>query len=128
MNGGDKALRSFGVDGPEDLFGDVVRWIKALPTVHEDNQRYYVHAGFRPGAAAPDPDEHTRLWIREPFLSEEHDFGKYVIHGHTPLRGGEPDVRPYRTNLDTGCVYGGALTAGVFTAERGPAIQFLQVE
>jgi serine/threonine protein phosphatase 1 len=127
MNGGDKTLRSIGVDEPEDLPSDIVRWVKALPTVHEDSQRFYVHAGFRPGASAPDPDEHARLWIREPFLSADHDFGKYVIHGHTPLRSGEPDVRRYRTNLDTACVYAGALTAGVFTDERGPAIQFLQV-
>jgi serine/threonine protein phosphatase 1 len=128
MNGGNVALRSFGIDGPEDLPSDVVRWVKDLPTVHEDNRRFYVHAGFQPGAPVPDPDEHNRLWIREPFLSEEYDFGKYVIHGHTPLHAGEPDVRRYRTNLDTACIYGGALTAGVFTDERGPAVQFLQVE
>ncbi|KAB1079341.1 metallophosphoesterase family protein [Methylobacterium soli] len=128
MNGGNAVLRSFGIDAPEDLPSDVVRWVKDLPTVHEDSQRFFVHAGFRPGAPAPDPDAHARLWIREPFLSEEHDFGKYVIHGHTPVLLNGPDVRPYRTNLDTGCVYGAALTAGVFTDERGPAIQFLQVE
>jgi serine/threonine protein phosphatase 1 len=127
MNGGDKALRSFGVEGPEDLPDDLIRWVEGLPTVHEDAQRFYVHAGFRPGQPAPDPDQHTRLWIREPFLSAEYNFGKYVIHGHTPLRSGEPDVHPHRTNLDTACVYGGALTAGVFTDERGPAVQFLQV-
>ena len=77
--------------------------------------------------SAPNLDQHTRLWISKPFLSKEHDFGKYVIHGHTPLRGDEPEVRRYRTNLDKACVYGGALTAGVFTGGRGPAVQFLQV-
>ena len=128
MNGGDKALQSFGVDGAGDLPSDLIRWVEGLPTVYEDTQRYYVHAGFRPSMPAPDPDQHTRLWIREPFLSQEHDFGKYVVHGHTPLRGGEPEVRRYRTNLDTACVYRGALTAGVFTDERGPAVQFLQVK
>jgi len=127
MNGGDKALRSFGVEGPEDLPDDLIRLVGGLPTVHEDAERFYVHAGFRLGQPAPDPDQHTRLWIREPFLSAEYNFGKYVIHGHTLLRSGEPDVHPHPTNLDTACVYGGALTAGVFTDERGPAVQFLQV-
>ncbi len=127
MNGGNKALMSFGIDGPEKLPVDVVRWTQRLPTVHEDALRYYVHAGFRPGMPAPDPDDHARLWIREPFLSEDYDFGKLVVHGHTPLRTAGPDVRRHRVNLDTACVFGGHLTAAVFTDERPHPIEFLQV-
>jgi serine/threonine protein phosphatase 1 len=127
MNGGNKALRSFGIDGPEDLPSDVVQWVQELPTVYEDEHRFYVHAGFRPGAPVPDPDDHARLWIREPFLSEDHDFGKLVVHGHTPLVRGEPDVHRYRVNLDTACVFGGRLSAGVFSDERAHPVEFLQV-
>jgi len=126
-NGGQETLASFGVDGPEELPGDVLDWIEALPTVHDDPLRWYVHAGFRPEVEAPDPDTETRLWIREPFLSDEYDFGRHVVHGHTPQTKGRPDVRRFRTNLDTGAVYGGALTAGVFTSAQGPAVEFLSV-
>src|SRR3954463_6317315 len=48
------------------------------------------------------------------------------VHGHTPLRTGQPDQRPFRTNLDTGAVLGGALTAGVFTNDQPHAVEFLQ--
>ncbi|GLS44543.1 metallophosphoesterase family protein [Methylobacterium brachythecii] len=127
QNGGWDTLRSFDVEGPEGLPGDVLDWIEALPTLHQDARRWYVHAGFRPEAEVPDPDDETRLWIREPFLSEERDYGRHVVHGHTPLSKGRPDVRAFRTNLDTGAVYGGALTAGVFGPDESKAVDFLQV-
>ena len=126
-NGGAETLASFGVDEAAAIPGDVLDWIEALPTVHDDPLRWYVHAGFRPEVEAPDPDPESRLWIREPFLSEEYDFGRHVVHGHTPQTKGRPDVWRYRTNLDTGAVYGGALTAGVFTTAQGPAVEFLSV-
>ncbi len=127
QNGGAETLASFDASGPEDLPTDVLDWIEALPTLHEDPLRWFVHAGFRPDAAVPDPDIENRLWIREPFLSEDHDFGRHVVHGHTPLSNAKPDVRAFRTNLDTGAVYGGALTAGVFTADQAKAVEFLAV-
>ena len=126
-NGGDETLPSIGVEAPEALPHDVRAWLSALPTVHEDARRYYVHAGFRPDRKGIDPDVETRLWIRKPFLSKDYDFGKHVVHGHTPQRSGRPDVRRYRTNLDTGAGKGRTLTAGVFTDEHDAAVEFLQV-
>jgi len=127
VNGGDATLASFGVEEAAAIPRDVLDWIEALPSLHADAARWYVHAGFRPGEAPEESSPHTRLWIREPFLSEDVDFGRHVVHGHTPQTSGRPDRRPHRTNLDTGAVYGGALTAGVFTAEAGPAVAFLSV-
>lgn len=126
-NGGVEMLESYGVAGPEDLPSDVLDWVEALPSLHSDALRWYVHAGFEPGVAPPESTLETRLWVREPFLSQEHDFGRHVVHGHTPSRDGRPETRRFRTNLDTGAVYGGALTAGVFTADRPDAVEFLQI-
>ncbi|MDP4004264.1 metallophosphoesterase family protein [Methylobacterium sp. NEAU K] len=126
-NGGDATLESFSAREVGGLPRDTLDWIEALPTLHGDEARWYVHAGFRPGTAVPDSDVHDRLWIREPFLDGDHDFGRYVIHGHTPRQDGRPEVRRFRTNLDTAAVYGGALTAGVFSDAQGPALEFLQV-
>jgi serine/threonine protein phosphatase 1 len=125
--GGRATLASFGIKDPEDLPHDVLRWASDVPTVHEDARRYYVHAGFRPGVPAPDPDIKSRLWIREPFLSADYDFGKHVVHGHTPNMNGKPDVREHRTNLDTAAAWGRTLTAGVFTDESAKAVEFLSV-
>lgn len=125
--GGDATLDSFGARDLTGLPRDTLDWIEALPTLHGDAARWYVHAGLRPGTAAPDSDVHDRLWIREPFLEGDHDFGRHVVHGHTPQRSGRPEVRPFRTNLDTAAVYGGALTAGVFSEAQGPALEFLSV-
>ncbi|WP_110351338.1 metallophosphoesterase family protein [Methylobacterium sp. B4] len=128
MNGGTETLASYDAAGPEEIPGDVLDWIEALPTLHEDARRWFVHAGFRPEAEIPDPDHETHLWIREPFLSTDHDFGRHVVHGHTPQTRGGPDCRRFRTNLDTGAVYGNALTAGVFSDAEGPAVEFLRVQ
>ena len=125
-NGGDNTLVSFGVSHPGDLPADVLSWIAGLPTLYEDEHRYFVHAGLHPDLSLSEQDDQTKLWIRDEFLLVDYDFGKHVVHGHTPIETGGPELRPYRTNLDTGAVFGGPLTAGVFTDERGPAVEFLK--
>ncbi|KMO19210.1 metallophosphoesterase family protein [Methylobacterium platani] len=127
LNGGDTTLASFGVSHPGDLPRDVVAWIAALPTLHGDARRWYVHGGLDPERGAEGSDRETRLWMREPFLSANHDFGRHVVHGHTPTRDGRPDLRDFRTNLDTGAVFGGPLTAGVFDESRGKPVEILAV-
>ena len=52
--------------------------------------------------------EDDLLWIRDEFLLYEEDFGKLVVHGHTPVR--EPDFRANRINIDTGAFATGNLT------------------
>ncbi|MGF3022494.1 metallophosphoesterase family protein [Methylobacterium aquaticum] len=127
LNGGGPTLASYGVTRPSDLPADIVAWIAALPTLHGDAQRWYVHGGLDPARSAEASDRETRLWMREPFLSSGHDFGRHVVHGHTPTRHGRPELRASRTNLDTGAVFGGPLTAGVFTDAQGPPVEILAV-
>jgi serine/threonine protein phosphatase 1 len=126
-NGGDAALASFGARSLGDIPEDIIRWVAALPTSFEDERRFFVHAGLQPGVPLSAQREADKLWIREPFLGMDHDFGRHVVHGHTPLVSGRPDVRRFRTNLDTAAVFGGALTAGVFTPDQDKATAFLQV-
>jgi serine/threonine protein phosphatase 1 len=124
-NGGDTTLASFGVRVPSEVPPDVLNWLNDLPISFEDDRRYFVHAGLRPGSRFEAQTVEDKLWIREPFLSGGYDFGKHVVHGHTPVALGLPDTNAHRTNLDTGAVFGGALTAGIFTDEQGPPSGFL---
>lgn len=82
---------------------------------------FFAHAGARPGVPLERQDPMDLAWIREPFLSHDGPLGAVVVHGHTPARA--PELRPHRIGLDTGAVYGGKLTCGVFEGDR---VGFLQ--
>lgn len=127
-NGGDATMASFGVKTPRAIPQQVVEWMANLPTLWEDESRYFVHAGFAPGIPVSQQTDRDKLWIREPFLSIDHDFGKHVVHGHTPVFSGLPELRPYRTNLDTAAVFGRALTAGIFDDRQISPGDFLQAK
>ncbi|MGA0598775.1 metallophosphoesterase family protein [Enterovirga sp. CN4-39] len=127
QNGGETMLASFGARGLDDMPPDVTAWIEACPVSFEDERRYFVHAGLRPGRLLDEQSEYDRLWIRDEFLVGDHDFGKFVVHGHTPRPDGRPDLRRYRLNLDTAAVYGGLLTAARFGDEQAGPEAFFQV-
>jgi serine/threonine protein phosphatase 1 len=94
----------------------------ALPKQHSDFLaslrlsldlgRYFLsHAGIRPGVAFDRQNPEDLLWIREEFLLSTLDFGKLVVHGHTPTE--QPEVLPNRINVDTGAFATGRLTCVV---------------
>jgi serine/threonine protein phosphatase 1 len=139
MNGGAVTCTSYGVDParpPEHAVGD--GWLQRelreripeahlaffanLRPSHLEGDYLFVHAGIRPGVPLDAQDKADLLWIREPFLSSDEDFGKVVVHGHTPTDA--PVVRANRIGVDTGACYGGPLTALVL---EGAERRFLQV-
>lgn len=69
---------------------------------------FFVHAGIRPGIAFEKQRQEDLLGIRGDFLLCEEDFGKIVVHGHTPVA--EPEVLSNRINIDTGAFATGRLT------------------
>jgi serine/threonine protein phosphatase 1 len=77
---------------------------------------FFVHAGVRPGVPLAVQSEDDLLWIREDFLLYEGDFGKLVVHGHTPVR--EPEFRANRINIDTGAFATGNLTCLTIEGEE----------
>jgi serine/threonine protein phosphatase 1 len=80
----------------------------------------FVHAGVRAGIPLSQQTEKDLLWIRDEFLSSDKSFGKFIVHGHTPVP--KPDVRPNRINIDTGAYATGILTLLTIQEDRMFAI------
>ena len=126
LEGGDATLCSYGAVSVHDLPRKHVDWLRSLRLMHDDGDRLFVHAGVNPEKALDAQDDADVLWIAEPFLSDARDYGRLIVHGHTPTANGRPDLRANRVNLDTGAVFGRPLTAAVFENGQTKPIAFLQ--
>ena len=123
--GGLETLHSYGapVEGPRrgvDFESARAAFAQALPAGHRRffeatalsatrGDYYFCHAGVRPGVALERQRAEDLLWIRGEFLDHVGDFGKVVVHGHTPTE--TPELLANRINVDTGAYASGVLTA-----------------
>lgn len=122
-NGGAQTLDSYGGSIPEDH----IEWAKALPMVHADAHRVFVHAGVEPSRPLDAQGEAVLLWMRYPDGADIRYPGLHIVHGHTPHRDG-PELYPGRTNLDTGAVFCGRLVVGVFDDEKpGGPVSLIEI-
>jgi serine/threonine protein phosphatase 1 len=126
-NNGASTLRNYGGDRISD---EHLAWLEALPFCHDDELRFFVHAGVDLDVPLDQQEPEVMLWMREPFLTycDEVDRGRLIVHGHTPLRTGKPDLHRRRLNLDTAAVMGGPLTAAAFDDTQAPPLAFLTDE
>jgi serine/threonine protein phosphatase 1 len=116
-NGGVAAVRSYGVDArsaPATLEAAMPETHLAFLDQLERSFRWggylFVHAGIRPGVPWEEQTDEDLFWIREEFVLHPHGMPETIVFGHTPAR--QPFVQlPYKIGIDTGLVYGGALTA-----------------
>ena len=119
-NGLDATIRNYSRLNTE-LSKAHLLFYRGLKLFYETDSHIFVHAGLLPGRPLAEQEPHDLIWIREPFLQSDYDFGKTVVFGHTPLKA--PLVAPGRLGLDTGAVYGGLLTAVML-----PEMKFISVE
>jgi serine/threonine protein phosphatase 1 len=124
-NGARETLASYGVRDARSLPDPDIAWVRALRLSFDDGIRFFAHAGVDPDEPLDQQPREALLWIRGPFHKANKDYGRLIVHGHTPTRDGRPEIRPNRINIDTACVYGGALTAAVFSGDEVAPVDFL---
>jgi len=120
-NGGDTTLQSYGFYDADsfEMPTEHEVFFRNLAPYHVLGSYVFVHAGLsRDALRLSDPEyalskERPRdlLWQRST-AEIPHSLGATVVYGHTPMPGLQ--VRwnlPYSIGIDTGCVYGGTLTA-----------------
>lgn len=127
-HGGLQTLASFGVgaglttdsrgagellDAAGDLMEavgqDLVDWISNLPFSWSSGSLWVVHAGADPTVAMDAQTSNTLIWGSEAFLKKERKDGNWIAFGHQPFD--TPFAEAGRIAVDTGAVYGGAMTA-----------------
>ena len=126
MNGGIATLRSYGTEAKDWLkaperrshFKNFWEFFDNLLPYHEDEHAIYVHAGIDVDISQMEnQDPSVLMWVRDAFIKRAAEWeGKQVIFGHTPTQGLSMDPGSiYRSanivGIDTGCVFGGFLTA-----------------
>lgn len=101
-----------------------IAWLRARPLMHETASFIFVHGGVNPRCATPaDTSRQDMLWIRNPFIHSDRDWGKRVIFGHTYQRNG-PLVMPNKIGIDTMARSGGFLTAAVLDDAAPGEVRF----
>lgn len=132
MFGGLTTLTSYGVDPGKQMFrggAPAVQdaFLSQFPRAHrrfleetkfsvEFGDYFFCHAGVRPHVPLDRQDPGDLMWIRYEFLEYRGDFGKVVVHGHTPHT--KVENLPNRINLDTHAFRSGVLTAVALEGEE----------
>lgn len=129
FNGCSETIKSY--KNNKQQFYDDMEWMKSLPLYFNDENFVYVHAGISASKPITEQNDWYLLWVRESFIYSAEHFDKRVIFGHTPSLMIAGDDKPYYTyannvGIDTGCVYGGKLTALII--ENDEIQRFYQVQ
>jgi serine/threonine protein phosphatase 1 len=111
--GGDKTLASY---GPKATLAHVPagHWsfIERCHLIHVTERHFFTHASYDPQQPLNAQPTQLLLWqsLRDA-VPAAHASGKIAVVGHTPQGSGDVLDMNYLKCIDTGCVYGGYLTA-----------------
>lgn len=99
----------------EKLPAEHLRFFNDLELSVSHGDYFFAHAGARPGIDLEEQFAEDLMWIRDDFLSSRYDFGKIVVHGHTP----QPVAAKHsnRIGVDTGAYATGTLSCVVLEGE-----------
>ena len=120
--GGLVCLDSYGSTGRIDLIPPShFAFVQSCRTYFETERHFFVHANYEPDVPLERQTIHALRWLslRDYLPPMPHRSGKIAVVGHTPQR--EVLDLGYVKCLDTGCCYGGWLTA--LDVDRGQVWQ-----
>jgi serine/threonine protein phosphatase 1 len=110
--GGDAALQSYGQAEDVSLTPrEHLRFLEGLARFYETERHFFIHANYAPNWRLEEHDSKTALWLPLTDLPGRHYSGKIAILGHTPQENHMILDLGYLKCIDTGCGYGGPLTA-----------------
>lgn len=125
FNGGGATLASYADDkGNYRIPKEHLAFFDDLKLSYDTASHFFVHAGVpNEPLAGMDPklSWQEMLWTRKKFTNSEFAWEKVIVHGHTPVRNIEISLN--RINLDTGCVYGGRLSAMELPSHRTYSVE-----
>jgi len=93
------------------LSGERWAFLEGLPLCHETDSHFFVHGNYAPNRPLSDQDSQTALWLPIDPPPGPHYSGKTVVVGHTPQIDGRVLNLGHLVCIDTGCGFGGLLTA-----------------
>lgn len=110
---GEATLDSYGYRGNLDVVpAEHVDFLSRCRSIYETEYCFFAHANYAPNRPLNAQSRIDLLWLSlrdsEP---GPHYSQKRAILGHTPQSSGVPLDRGHFVCIDTGCVYGGVLTA-----------------
>jgi serine/threonine protein phosphatase 1 len=139
--GGIQTLASFGIAPPQSLErpsasdlldasadlrdaigSDMLAWLENLPAYWQSGNVWAVHAGADPHLPMTEQPEERLIWGHDLFFKIDRTDGQWVAVGHEPFD--TPIAERGKIAVDTGAVFGGALTAARLVS--GAPVKFLQ--
>jgi serine/threonine protein phosphatase 1 len=109
--GGITTLDSYGDTGQIDLVPyEHFEFLRSCVPYYETDTHFFVHANYDPDLPLDQQDDHTLRWLSlADRIPTPHFSGKVAVLGHTSMR--EVLRLPHLIGIDTGCCFGGNLTA-----------------